>query len=240
MDMHANRTYMVYDIIAIYSYLKKANVFTSEIHIKNIYKYDLLEGIGISKIDTKNNFFLFNKDLNFDSLTKYKVNFRIKLESYIVDFSTSFHPSSGKDGEPQKFFLPKQMTVQCFTSERRVKPSKDHPIEATFNRLYVNFNVLDISAGGMAIQISNVELLLDVGDVIDVIEIMLTEQETIRVSGEVRLITEDSCRIKFINISNKAERIIAEYMERRELVDIIWEKLYIDVEEEIMKFQEKS
>ncbi len=135
--------------------------------------------------------------------------------------------------------MPQQMTVQYIRSYKRIEPSKDHPINTrlSINRLSLKFMVLDISTGGMALKVPNVELLLDIGDVLDNIEILLTERDKITVTGQVRFIQDAKCCIKFIDISPRAEGILAQYMERRKLVDIVREKLFMDVEEEVMKFE---
>ncbi len=85
MDAHTKRTFMVYDALEICSYLKMANVFTSEIFIKNSENYVPLQETGIAKVDMKKKLFFFNRELDLNPSLKQKILFRIKLESAIID-----------------------------------------------------------------------------------------------------------------------------------------------------------
>ncbi len=238
MDAHTKKTYMVYDTAEICSYLKMANVFTSDIFIKHSTSYEPLENTGIAKVDKKKNLFFLNRDLDLTPSLKRKTPFRIKLESAIIDFTSALLPSQ-EDEEAQLFSLPKQMTVQYLRSYQRVEPTKDHPINIRFsvNRLSLKFKVLDISSGGMAMRVPNVDLLLDIGDILENMELILNKNDQIKISGQIRFIEKDRCSIKFIDITPQAEKTIVEYMERRKLVDVVREKLYMDIEDEVMKFE---
>ncbi len=239
MDTKEKRTIMIYDIDDICSYLKIAMKLKSIILIKYKDSFNILENAFVYKIDTKNNTFSLHSKLELDSSTKKKITLRLLLESSTIDFLTTFQPSLEEDKELLRFSLPTQMTAQYIRGPERIRPSKEHPLGIKFcvNRLKFNFKVLDISTSGIAVKVPNAELLLDIGDTLNEMEIFLTESTSIRVSGEVRLVKGEKCGIKFISISAEAERIIAQYIERKKLVDLVRDKLYVDVEKEVMKFQ---
>ncbi len=242
INTNTKRSFVIHNTDEACTYLKSASAFNSAIYIKKDDKYNLLENTNILQIGEEDNYFIFNHDFGLDLSVNQKCSFRILLEACVVDFTTTIKKSSAKDENRYKFLLPGRMTVQYIRKYLRMKPSKYHPVDIKFikDRLILKFSVLDISTSGIAVKVPRAEMLYGIGDMIDEMEILLTEKNGVKVAGQIRAVKGDRCGIKFIECMPEAEELIAEYIDRRQLAEKIRAKTYRDVEKELMMLNKKS
>ncbi len=240
MSTNTKRTFNIFNIEEACMYLKSASAFNSTVYMKKDDNYTLLENTIVSKI--KDNYFLINQDLGLDTSTKMKYSFRILLEACLIDFPATIMPYEGNKENVSQFSLPNKMVVQYVRKFMRIKPSKYHPVDVKFskNKLTLKFRVLDISTSGLAVKVPRAEMLYEIGDMIDDMELLLTEQNKVKVSGQIRVVRGDRCGIKFIDNTPEKEELIAEYIDRRQLAEKIRAKTYRDVEKELMMLSKKN
>ncbi len=242
MNTSTKRTFNICNIDEACMYLKSAAAFNSTIYMKKEENYTMLENTLISHINTKDNFFFLNRDLGLDTSTKLQYSFRVLLEACVVDFLATIMPPAGEKENVSQFSMPAKMSVQYVRKFLRIKPSKYHPVEVKFtkSKLTLKFSVLDISTSGIAVKVPRAELLYEIGDMIDDMELLLTEQNHLKVSGQIRAVKDDRCGIKFINCTPEKQEMIAEYIDRRQLAEKIRAKTYRDVEKELMMLSKKN
>ncbi len=103
----------------------------------------------------------------------------------------------------------------------RLVPSPENPIKIVFGRkelqkLSSKIKLVDISVGGIGLELPDAKSILKVGMLIEYIELSIPGEGKCTLSGKVILVQGEKCGIEFLQIDEYEIRKIARYIFKRE------------------------
>ncbi len=103
----------------------------------------------------------------------------------------------------------------------RLEPSQGHPVKVVFKqkdlqKLSSQINVLDISVGGIRLQIPDAESIVTVGMSIKNMEVSIPDEGICVLTGKITFMKGEQCGINFLQSGDHEINKIARYIFKRE------------------------
>ena len=222
MEINRKQVCIISDTRQMSSYFRAASVFRSAVYAGNGSFYSLLEDNYISEINSDDRFFVLNSDIDFT--VEKNVNFRVLLESCVVDFTAELMQTARNGKKFRKFSLPEMIHVSYMRRFMRVHPAKYYPLKVVIPWIdpkdsLKTYSVSNLSVRGMGVTVQNADLLFRAGDMLEGLEVSLPGQDNVTVSGQVKFVRGDICGIRFLPLDDRAERLIREYVAQRMMME---------------------